>query len=249
MKTIIVSNRRAVRRALCTVLIGIAALWAAPRSALAQVLYVSQGNNLIAEYNATTGALINASFITGLGDPYGLLLSGNTLFVANEGDSEGTTIGEYNATTGAVINANFITGLTGPFGLALSGNTLFVSNVSSGTIGEYNATTGAVINANFITGLNEPGGLALSGNSLFVANIGGGNGTTVGEYNATTGAVINANFITGLVEPYGLLLSGNTLFVTRKKRDRSDTSESEVKRRLNPNRECKPSSTRPGEGF
>jgi hypothetical protein len=63
------------------------------------------------EYNATTGAAINASFITGLSEPEGLAVSGNDLFVVN---TLADTVGEYNATTGAVINANFITGLLGP---------------------------------------------------------------------------------------------------------------------------------------
>ena len=58
------------------------------------------------EYNATTGATINATFITGLNAPQGLALDGlNHLFVQNNG-----TVGEYDATTGAVINAAFITG-------------------------------------------------------------------------------------------------------------------------------------------
>src|SRR5271165_395407 len=215
MKTIIISNSRPLRRALCTLLLGIAALWAMPTSARAQVLFVGdQGNNIVGEYDATSGAAINANFITPLDRPVGLALSGNNLFVADNGSTGGlqATVGEYNATTGAAINANFITGLNG-YGLALSGNNLFVS-VSFGffgtTVGEYNAATGAAINANFITGLGAPTGLALSGNNLFVANYASG---TVGEYNATTGAAINANFIMGLSEPAGLALSGNNLFV------------------------------------
>ena len=160
VKTIITSNWRPLRRALCTLLLGITALWAMPGSARAQVLYVSQVNaGIVGEYDATTGAAINANFITGLISPAGLALSGNNLFVSNFGS---TTVGEYNATTGAAINANFITGLNGPAGLALSGNDLFVANQSGTTVGEYDATTGAAINANFITGLNSPVGLAVA---------------------------------------------------------------------------------------
>jgi hypothetical protein len=66
--------------------------------------------------NATTGAAINANFITGLHNPAALALSGDTLFVANYFDG---TVGEYNATTGAAINANFITRLVSPSGLAV----------------------------------------------------------------------------------------------------------------------------------
>jgi len=214
LKTIAQSNGRPLGRALLTLLLCIAAIWAMPGNARAQ-LYVNQDANPssevvasgVGEYNATTGAAINANFISGLNEPVALAVSGNTLFVADIVGAAGT-IGAYNANTGAVINANFISGLD-PGGIAVSGNTLFVSSVA-GTVGEYNATTGAAINANFITGLSEPGGLAVSGNGLFVASF---SAKTVGKYDATTGAAINANFITGLNSPIGLAVSGNTLFV------------------------------------
>ena len=76
MKTIITSNWRPLRRALCTLLLGIAMLWAMPRNARAQLLYVGQtGNSSVGEYNATTGAAINANFITGLNEPEGLAVA------------------------------------------------------------------------------------------------------------------------------------------------------------------------------
>jgi glucose/arabinose dehydrogenase len=83
--------------------------------------------------NAHAGAAINPSFITGLSNPVGLAVFGNTVFVAN---SYVNTVGKYNATTGAAINASFITGLSNPEGLAVSGNTLFVANYG-GTVGKY----------------------------------------------------------------------------------------------------------------
>jgi hypothetical protein len=160
MKTIITSNSRPLLRPLCTILLGIAALWAMPGNARAQVLYVSQGSpGIVGEYDATTGDAINANFITGLSGPGDLALSGNNLFVTT---FYSPTVSEYDATTGEAINASFITGLNEPSGLALSGNNLFVVNYGSDTVGEYNATTGAAINANFITGLNLPNGLAVA---------------------------------------------------------------------------------------
>ena len=272
MKTIITANSRSLRRGLCP-LLGVIALLAMPGSARAQTLYVAQdGTEKISNYNATTGAAINANLITtGLNGPKGLVLSGNNLFVANSGgDTVGVynastgaainadlipfssgllstptglavsdnnlfvsntngnqTVGEYNATTGAAINANFIPvtqGFGNPEGLALSGNTLFVADLAQfsspinfglGRVGAYNATTGGAINANLVTALNAPVALALSGNTLFVANSANGDLDlgSVGEYNATTGAAINANFITGLQGPDGLAVFGNTLFV------------------------------------
>ena len=163
MKTIITSNWRPLRRAVCSLLLGIAALRAMPRSARAQ-LYVSQVGNgantgTVGTYDATTGAVINAKFITGVNDAGAIMLSGNTLFLANNG-LFGTNgeVGTYNATTGAAINANLITGLTFPDAFALSGNDLFVATAATGLgvgkVGEYNATTGSVINATLITPLH-----------------------------------------------------------------------------------------------
>jgi len=168
-ETIVTSNWRPLRRALCTLLLGITALWTMPRNANAQLLYVCQAGNgpitsngSVGEYNAATGAAINANFITGLNYPWALALSGNTLFVSKYAIG---TVGAYNATTGAPIDPNFITlgPSNNPSGLALSGNTLFVATIGPGTVGAYNATTGAPINPSFIPGLNHPTGLVVAG--------------------------------------------------------------------------------------
>jgi hypothetical protein len=83
MKTIITSMGRPLRRALCTVLIGTAALWAPPRNACAQLYVSDQNTGTVGEYDAATGAAINPNLVTGLSQPVGLAVSGNTLFVAN----------------------------------------------------------------------------------------------------------------------------------------------------------------------
>src|SRR5258707_1052328 len=120
MKTTLTSNWRPLLRALYPFLIAAAALWAMPKNARAQ-LYVTefpQGGaiGVVGKYDATTGAAISATFITGLNRPGGLAVLGNTLFVANSG---GGTVGKYDAKTGAAINATFITGLNRPEGLAV----------------------------------------------------------------------------------------------------------------------------------
>src|SRR5271166_3778307 len=56
MKTIMTSNSRPLRRALCTLLLGIATLWAMPRNASAQ-LYVSQ-----VTFQGHTDGLLSAVF-------------------------------------------------------------------------------------------------------------------------------------------------------------------------------------------
>jgi hypothetical protein len=167
-----------------------------------ETLYVSQvsGASKVGEYDATTGATINANFITGLSNPFQLAVLGKNLFVVNQFNFG---VDEYNATTGALIKANFVSGMQqSPYGLAFSGKNLFV--VSPNTVGKYDATTGAAINANFITGLSYATVIAVSGNNLFVAFA---QDNTIGEYDATTGAVVNRNFVTGLSSPYGLAIA------------------------------------------
>jgi len=176
-------------------------------------LYVTNTSNFtIGEYNATTGATMNTSFITTAGSqaPHGLLVSGNTLYVSN-----GNVISTYNATTGNVINANFITsGLATPEGMVIVGNTLYVADAASNTIDTFDATTGLETGSSFISGLDRPISLALDGNVLFVTNAFAG---TVGAYNVTTGNPIGANgasFITVPGEAWGLAVSGNNLYVS-----------------------------------
>jgi hypothetical protein len=79
-------------------------------------------SDTVGKYHANTGKAINASFITGLSVPFGLVLKGNTLFVVAPGEdiSLGVgTVGKYDATTGAVIKADFISGLFFPQGIAV----------------------------------------------------------------------------------------------------------------------------------
>jgi hypothetical protein len=82
--------------------------------------------------------VINADFITGLGEVGGLAVFGSeekaVLFVTDRNEDGGGTVGEYDANTGFTINRHFITGLSGPTGLTVTGNTLFVANTSSGTV-------------------------------------------------------------------------------------------------------------------
>ena len=74
-------------------------------------LFVGDGGG-VGEYNAATGAPINASLT--MGQAIGLALSGNNLFVSGQGAVTPGTVSEYNATTGALIAANFVAPLTTP---------------------------------------------------------------------------------------------------------------------------------------
>ena len=173
------------------------------------------GSGVVGEYDATTGATINANFITGLtGAPQALVLDGNNHLYLDDVN----LVGEYDATTGATINANFIGGLNNPRGLAVDNkNHVFVANENSNAVGEYDATTGATINAAFINGhgLNDPHALLLDGlGHLLVGD--DATTATVGMYDATTGATINAAFIPGGAGgTHALVMDGNNhLFVS-----------------------------------
>ena len=92
----------------------------------ANLWVANTGGGTIGEYNATTGAVVNAALVSGLNSPTGIAVSGGNLWVANHGNG---TIGEYNATTGAVVNAALVSGLNAPTGIAVSGGNLWVTNV------------------------------------------------------------------------------------------------------------------------
>lgn len=83
-----------------------------------RLLVADDVNNRISEYDATTGAVINAAFISGLNQPFGITSAGSLLYVGNTGSG---TISEYDITSGALVNADFITGLAAgaPGGIAV----------------------------------------------------------------------------------------------------------------------------------
>ena len=233
MKKIITSNSRALRSALCTLLLGITALWVMPRTIHAEpILYAVFSGYSIGQYDAKTGAVIQSGFISGncsaMAFSGKIKNLGHTIFVLTpsyQGPPTTPSVAQYSL-TGAVINLNFITGLYNETGLAVVGNKLFVAYQSGAngaphvaTVAEYNATTGAVINANLITdnpaGGGSPGPLTASGDSLFFGYIDGFNGVKICEYNVKTGT-INPNFIvlgTDIYIPSALTVSDNHLFV------------------------------------
>jgi hypothetical protein len=100
-------------------------------------------------FDASTGASINDSFITGLDQPASISIAGGYLYVAS---SNSGTVGKYDAATGAVVNNSLLSGLGPVRSFGLLGNDLYVVNAS--TVGKYDATTGAAINASFVTDYN-----------------------------------------------------------------------------------------------
>ncbi len=75
----------------------------------------------VAEYDLTTGDLINPNFITGLDpDTYAASIFDGDLYLTNTGDG---TVGEYDATTGAAIDPSLISGLGFPQSILVASQT------------------------------------------------------------------------------------------------------------------------------
>ena len=133
------------------------------------ILWVSEttgaGANTINGYSigTSTGAFGNGGVPTititsGLNQPHGLAVSGNTLYVANGGNG---TISSFNATTGT-SNGVLVSGLTGPQGITVFGSSLFVTG-SDGTVKGFDASTGlALAGFTTITGLSSPYGIVVT---------------------------------------------------------------------------------------
>jgi len=82
-------------------------MWAAflSRTTYGHVLVANFGSGTIGEYS-TSGVTINSSLISGLGEPNGIAISGNDLFVANSsGVTPTTAVGEYTL-SGNTVNAS-----------------------------------------------------------------------------------------------------------------------------------------------
>jgi hypothetical protein len=192
------------RRIRCFVLaIGLAVI---PGNSFATLFVVSVGNGpntgTIGAYT-NSGAVINASLITGLSDPLSVAASGGFLYVTTLDGK----IGKY-TTSGATVNASLVTGLNQPTDIEVSGNRIFVANFGHGSIGEY-TTAGATINSSLISGVHSTG-IAVSGTHLFVSS--GSEFTGIAEY-TTSGAVVNPSLIPNISAPFDVEVSGSNLFV------------------------------------
>lgn len=175
-------------------------------------VYVCSGGSTIGTYNATTGAVINANFITGLSGVSQLSYANNVIYTSSYG---GGVINTYNATTGALITNNFIS-ISSPTGKRIIGSTLYTTVYGGGRISTYNSSTGALINSNYITGLASPSDLTINtaNNYLYVVNAGT---SSVGVYNASdssTATTINTSFITGLSSPFSIVYFDNILYIS-----------------------------------
>jgi len=168
-------------------------------------IYVaSQGSGTIGEYDASSGATVNAPLISGLNAPAGIVGYGPDLYVENSGAGE---IGQYSA-NGGTENASLISIAAGANAMAFSYGQLFITNSAAGTVAQYD-TNSTMSNPALISGLNGPAGIAVTSTDIYVANSTTG---VIGQY-TTSGATVNASLITGLDDPRQMVVSGSDLFV------------------------------------
>jgi hypothetical protein len=112
-----------------------------------QIFVAEAGSQRIGDYDATTGAVINASAISGVNWAPEIAVSGSNVFVV---DQSSNTVGEYTTSGTALWSA----GIANPIGIAVSGSNLFVVTSSSGgngTVCEY-TTSGTLLTASPISG-------------------------------------------------------------------------------------------------
>ena len=92
----------------------------------AQSLFVTDNANGTIGAYTTSGAVVNASLVSGLQAPVGIAVSGSNIYVT---DYANGTIGAY-TTSGAVVNANLVSGLSYPYFLSLEDVTDIVTGTS-----------------------------------------------------------------------------------------------------------------------
>jgi hypothetical protein len=218
------ANCRFLSLAISLAPVAIAALWAMPRNAQADIYVANHpkdSTGVVSKYD-DNGVEIKARFIEGLNSSVAIAVD-RDLFVA---DADSGTVGKYDANTGAVINGGFITGLKSPSAVAVSGNALFVLEGSGdfdGAVAEYDSTTGKLLKDNILKldiNADSPTALAVdsSGNYLFVPcslfvfqyNIGTGQGgigytlgidTSVG-FTVASGRLFETNTGAGVLDVY-----------------------------------------------
>lgn len=163
-------------------------------------------SNAIAEYDATTGAVIKSTFIPIAGnDVSGMSIADNNIYVLySENGSDPLAV--YNATTGAEENSNLIPGVSGNQVLVYDG-VIYIS--SSTGITEYDEETGS-----YIGEIMDPNAdaLAAEGNYLYITY--GTSSGNVDVYDLATNYWTSIGLITGLNDPTQIQLVGDELYIS-----------------------------------
>ena len=181
--------------------------------------YVSNYGGTISQYNSS-GALLNANFITGGSSSIGMVLDNqNNIYLVNRPTGSTGYIAKYAITNGSLSSSNtsFITSLSGPQALVIdSNNYLYISQTNNygtttGFISKY-TTSGILVTASFISSLNNPNQMAFDSYGNIYIALTNGNYITKYSYNGT---LISSTFI-AFTSPIGLAIdSYNNIYVSQ----------------------------------
>lgn len=105
--------------------------------------------------------------ISGLGEPYDVLLNGNDLYVA---EFTSNRVSKIDISSGTPTRVDVVTGISGADGVFLNGNDLYVSSYNSNFIIKVDITLPfpAPIDT-VVSFINGPAGMVLRGNDLYIA--------------------------------------------------------------------------------
>ena len=142
---------------------------------------------------------------TGLTDPAGLAISGNTLYIAESFGAD--KISKIDISSATPTKTDVVTGLAGPDGLAISGNTLYIAEIQGDKISKIDISSATPTVETVITGVLEPTGIVIDGNYLYIAEY---NANKISKLDLTT--LVKTDFLTGIAGPTGLVISNNILY-------------------------------------
>ncbi|WP_157776689.1 T9SS type A sorting domain-containing protein [Flavobacterium crassostreae] len=142
---------------------------------------------------------------TGLTDPAGLAISGNTLYIAEAFGAN--KISKIDISSASPTKTDVVTGLSGPDGLAISGNTLYIAEIDADKISKIDISSATPIVETVITGVLEPTGIVIDGDYLYIAEY---NAQKISKLNLTT--LVKTDYLIGLSGPTGLVISNNILY-------------------------------------
>jgi hypothetical protein len=140
---------------------------------------------------------------TNLGNPQGLAISGNNLYIG----SNNNFITQVNLTTNATPTQ--INGFNAPTGLAIdnTGTRMYVSNNDNNTISVVNLTNNSINPLNITPALEQPpNSIAFYNNTLYVVN-----GIVINQINLSNNAS-QTNWL-GLTNVASLTINGNIMYV------------------------------------
>lgn len=173
---------------------------AAHAGTLYLVSEVASPNGKIGKFDSSTGAAINANFLTGLASPHSMAFSPDlTNFYVTNFTSN---VAKYTS-SGSLVSSNFFSGVNQGSGITTdpaTGAVFVVNNGGGGGVQWLNKFNpdGTVVNNTFVNVATSPDGVLIDGTAALVVRWAS---SAVGKYvstgtGGTPGTTINASFLT-----------------------------------------------------